>query len=227
MPTTKEEKELGWLSVTEVLGYFQEPGLVDWKVKTGAKEAKRIGTIAMKIGSRVDELVKLDMEVGKVKFSVKDGSEVKSCFEAYLKWKEDYNPKLVNAGITIRNEHLMLQGEYDLLLEPATIIDIKCSSSIKLSYWLQTAMYAYMLGGCDKIGVLRLDKNLGIYEYVVRDYDPSLVEVYLGLLNAYHFFNGRANGSLFNSQSPNGAGEVHVSQDSPTDHAIRTAEPLD
>lgn len=219
MPATKEEMAKGWVSVTQVLGYFQEPKLVDWKVKTGAKEAKRISTVAMKIGNRVDELVKLDLEGGKIKLSSKDPVEVKSCLEAFGKWKADYEPKLVKAGEVLRNESLMLQGEYDLLLEPSTIIDIKCSSSIKPSYWLQTAMYAFMLGGCDKIGVLRLDKNLGIYEYQTRDYDPNLVEVFLGLLNTYRFFTVGANGSLSSTIRPNGSGDSHV-QDSPTDNSV-------
>ena len=54
MPTSTTEKEAGWVSVTEVLDTFIPKGLLAWYLKTGAKEAKRLSTVAMKIGNRVD-----------------------------------------------------------------------------------------------------------------------------------------------------------------------------
>ena len=47
--------------VTSILNYFQSPDLVKWKLRVGAKEAKRISTIAMKRGTNVDEAIRLDV----------------------------------------------------------------------------------------------------------------------------------------------------------------------
>ena len=79
MPTTDLEKETGWLSVTEVLDYFIPKGLLDWYLKTGKKEAKRLSTVALKIGSRVDELIQEDITKGSYKLSSKDSIDVKNC----------------------------------------------------------------------------------------------------------------------------------------------------
>ena len=43
-----------------------------------------------------------------------------------------------------------------------------------------------------KVGILRLDKTTGSYEYVVRDYEPHLVSVWCGLLKAMVYFKGES-----------------------------------
>ena len=58
-----------------------EPGLVAWKVKVGQKQAGIISRRAMKVGSRVDEIIKTGS-----KPDSKDSSEVRSCFEGFNKW---------------------------------------------------------------------------------------------------------------------------------------------
>lgn len=194
MPTTRDEKERGFVSVTEVLDFFQHPKLVEWKIRTGAREAKRQSTMALKIGARVDELVKGYFKGVPIKLGVKDQGEVRSCIEGFQKWVKDFEPKVTSTGGRFYDEGWMVTGEHDLVVDGDTIVDIKCAGSIKDNYWIQTAVYA-KFNGCDKIGVLRLDKSLGIYDYKVRQADPELVGVFEGLLTAYRFFNRGANGS--------------------------------
>jgi len=127
----------GYDRVTQILDYFGEPGLVSWKVKVGAKEARRIGTIAKNIGSNVDEAIKADVDGLKVP-RLKT-QEAKNCYEAYLSWKKDYSPALI-VGQRIFCEDSQVCGEPDLFWDD-TVIDVKCSSEIRPTYWLQTEWY--------------------------------------------------------------------------------------
>ena len=78
--------------------------------------------------------------------------------------------------------------------------DFKTSSQINLKNWVQVNKYAACNGTYDKVAVLRLDKNLGVYEYQERKFDQSLVEVFDCMLVAHRYFNpngiieGDANG---------------------------------
>lgn len=195
MPTTKEEKLAGWLSVTEVLDTFIPKGLLDWYLKTGKVEAKRIGTIAMKIGSRVDELIQQDCTVGDYKLSPKDGIEVRNCMKAWGDFKRDYEPKIQAVQVEVKDEANKLIGHIDLVMNDR-VVDIKCASSIKDNYWLQVAQYESMyesdfpfLG----LAILRLDKNLATYQFMTHEQakiSPAQCrQVFDGLLNAHRFYN--------------------------------------
>jgi len=172
------------IRVTQVLDYFAEPGLIDWKVRVGAREAKKASIKAMGIGSNVDEWVKADV-VG-AKLPKLKTIEAKNCVDAYKRWKEDYKPELVVA-VRLYDHKLGLTGEPDLYWGDL-VIDIKCSREIQQKYWLQMAMYQYMKGG-KRTAVLRLDKNLAEYEYVERDECWCEQQVFLGMLGAYKYFN--------------------------------------
>jgi hypothetical protein len=191
MPTNKEEKEAGWLSVTEVLDAFIPKGLLNWYLKTGAKEAKRLSTAAMKIGTRVDELIQQDINEGSYKLSAKDLIEVKNCMEAWRQFKSDYSPKIVDCQKEVKDEENKITGHIDLLTD--RVIDVKCSSSIKDSYWLQTCKYSEMNGFSLGPAILRLDKNLATYEYKTIEQTNftygECVRVFDGLLKAYRFYN--------------------------------------
>ena len=193
MPTSLQEKNEGWLSVTEVLDAFIPKGLLDWYLKTGKKEARRISTVAMKIGSRVDQLIQDDVNTGSYKLSSKDPIEVKNCMEAWESFKKDYQPKIKATQIEVKSEREKLVGHIDLIMD-GMVVDIKCASSIKDNYWLQVAKYADMYR-TDLLGlaILRLDKNLGTYQFVKShqaNKQPNLlVDVYNGLLEAYRYYN--------------------------------------
>lgn len=193
MPTTKEQKAYGWLSVTEVLDSFIPKGLLSWYLKTGAKEAKRLSTVAMKIGRRVDELICEDVKTGSYKLSAKDPIEVKNCMEAWEAFKRDYQPNITDCQVEVKSPDEKLIGHIDLVLNNR-VTDIKCASSIKDNYWLQTGKYEAMyLLPTDGLAILRLDKNLATYQYMTHEQaqvDPvECVRVFDGLFSAYKYYH--------------------------------------
>lgn len=172
------------IRVTQVLSYFQAPQLVDWKLRVGKKEANRISKAAMKIGSRVDELVKTHSQPEK-----RDKAEVHGAYWAYFKWMRNYTP--IEIRPLKRMERVifgvLLSGEPDF--EALNILtDLKCSTRIDLKYWLQLAAYAWLTDWPGKIAVLRCDKQTEAYQYEVRENLARYWEIYKGLLQAYIYF---------------------------------------
>ena len=190
MPTSIEQKADGWLSVTEVLDAFIPKGLLDWYLKTGKKEAKRLSTVALKIGTRVDELIQEDINKYSYKLSSKDPIEVKNCMEAWKQFKTDYCPNIQGVQIEVKSDEQKLVGHIDLIMDNM-VVDVKCASFIKDNYWLQVAKYAdmYKESLCG-LAILRLDKNLGTYQFKKAEIEPrELVKVYDGLLSAYRYYH--------------------------------------
>lgn len=197
MPTDKQQKLDGWVSVTEVLDSFIPKGLLSWYLKTGAKEAKRLSTVALKIGSRVDELIQDDIVKGSYKLSAKDPIEVTNCMEAWKQFKQDYSPRSLRTQIEVNDGLAKVTGHVDIITNN-TLIDVKCASSIKDNHWLQVAAYYSMLdqdmySGISDIAILRLDKNLATYQFMtIRQAGHTPTEcsrVFDGLLEAYRFYN--------------------------------------
>lgn len=204
MPTSAEQKADGWLSVTEVLDHFIAKGLLDWFLKTGKKEAKRLSTVALKIGSRVDELIQADVTKGSYKLSSKDGIEVRNCMEAWEAFKRDYAPTITGVQIEVKSDGDKLIGHTDLVMN-YRIVDVKCASSIKPNYWLQVSKYLHMYRDpetgeidteIDGIAILRLDKNLGTYQFMTHEQAEinieNCVKVFDGLLMAYRYYQPTA-----------------------------------
>ena len=128
------------IRVTQVLNYFKEQWFVDWFHDTGRREANRVSKEALKIGTRVDELIKANSTP-----TTKDKAEVHSCIAAYNKWKAVYQPKSVtpcNRLFGTVDNH-QITGEPDIMVDDV-LVDIKCSNKIALSYWLQVNMYEYL-----------------------------------------------------------------------------------
>ena len=178
--------------VTECLNYFKEPWYIDWIHRVGRTEANRVSKHSMKIGSRVDEIIKANGAP-----TTKDNAEVHSCMASYNKWKAIYQPKeIVNGERLYRTiDGLEVTGEPDIFVD-GVLVDIKCSSKISPGYWLQVNAYRYLQGDKGRVGILRLDKTTGSYEYVVKDYDQRLVECWIGLLKAFVYYKGDDDGGL-------------------------------
>jgi len=70
------------IRITEVLNYLKEPWYTDWVCKVGKAQANRTAKLAMKVGSRVDELIKTNG--GPIP---KDNEEVITAMGAFDKWK--------------------------------------------------------------------------------------------------------------------------------------------
>ena len=178
----------GYTRVSAILDTYQPPQLIDWKIKTGKREAKRISTIATKIGSNVDAWIRAD--ISGMKYPKLNSVEAENCVRAYQKWKEDYqiDANELKAGERLFNNQSKICGEPDILNDPENmVIDIKCSGSIRETYWLQTEWYARELKYSKK-AILRLDKNLGIYEYEVRNISDVDMEVFNALAVIHRYF---------------------------------------
>ena len=166
--------------VTRILDFFATPGLVNWKVRVGKREAGRISREALKIGSKLHESVEAGKLVKRVTI------DVKNCWEAYQKWLEEYQPVVEARETTLYDAELMVAGTPDLVTKEA-VVDFKTSREIRPNYWLQAAMYAKMAGK-GQLAVLRLDKNLAIFDYQVREQNERYVRAFTGLLEAYRYY---------------------------------------
>lgn len=180
------------IRVTEPLNYFKEPWYIDWVHKVGRTEANKISKKSMAIGTRVDELIKNPTMYA----DKKDKPEVHTCMAAYRKWLSLYTPLTLTNGKRLLKsiEELEVTGEPDLFAGDV-LIDIKCSSKISRSYWIQVNMYRKLQGSEDPVAILRLDKDTGSYEYVVKDYDPFLCDVWLGMARAMVYLKGESDGA--------------------------------
>lgn len=172
----------GYTRVSEVLSYFIEPALLDWTVKKGSN-ANRIKRQAMKIGSEVDEAIKMFVVTGK--YGKVKSEEGKSCLEGFKRWFEAYNPVL-KVGERLYSEEYKITGEPDLYWHNR-IIDIKCASKIRHKYHVQNGAYC-LLANLNISGILRLHKHLQDYEYVERSWKEveKDVECFKAMLTVYN-----------------------------------------
>ena len=195
------------IRVTEVINYFSEPWKLDWYAKNGKAYCNKVGKAAMKVGSRVDELIK---EYPAAPFAeTSDKAEVVNCVKAYNKWWEVYRTKSITHCTRLK---AIIEGhevtvEPDLMVDDV-LVDLKCSSKISLQYWIQVNMYRYLevrkqfpdtpfpadeyadALRRSKVGILRLDKTTSSYEYVVKDYDVNCVNVWCGMMRAMVYYKG-------------------------------------
>lgn len=173
--------------ITTILGYFKSPDLVDWTLKVGKAEANRIKKSATSIGTNVDEAIKAYI-LGEKPVKLKT-QESKTCWEAWLSWVRDYSPKSMKIGFPLFDNHYMVAGTPDILIETGEeVLDVKCSSEIRDEYWLQTEFYGRKLGYITK-SILRLDKNLGIYEYKKMPLMEEHWEAVEGAIKLFRYYN--------------------------------------
>lgn len=178
----------GYTRVSAILDTYQPPELIEWKLKCGKKEAKRISTVATKIGTNVDAWIRADIE-GK-KYPKLNSIEAENCVKAYQKWKEDYQIDVskLRSGTRLFNEETKICGEPDILFpDEKLVIDIKCSSAIRPTYYLQTEWYGRELGYSRK-AILRLDKNLSMYDYEIRYLSNDDKQVFDALVVVHNYF---------------------------------------
>lgn len=172
--------------ITRILDYFSPPDLVDWKLRVGKKEANRISRVALNIGTNVDEAIKAD-QTGQKLPKLKT-QEAKNCWEAYLAWKRDYYPT-VTIGSPVFDDDLSTAGTPDLISwETETLIDVKCSASIREAYWLQTEFYARQIVPLQFKAILRLDKNLGQYEFKKMPLNDEHWAAVRGAIKLYRYY---------------------------------------
>lgn len=178
-----EREGLKYDRITRILDFFKPPELIDWYLRVGKKEAKRISTTALKIGTNVDEVIKARITGNKVPKIV--SPEAINCLNAFDEWERNYSLK-VSPSNTVFDDGLMMAGTPDLD-DGNTVFDIKCSSEIRPAYWLQTEFYGRCLGVTHK-AIIRLDKNLALYEYKKMPLCDEHWEACLGAIKLYRFY---------------------------------------
>lgn len=183
-------------SVTEVLDYLTEPELLNWYRNNSKKKCEEISKEAIRVGSAVDALVQQDIREGG--YLVPEGdSPIQNCLKAWELFKKDY-PEFVESvkemQIELTSHEEDLVGHPDFICERSNswgIVDLKCASGIRPRYWTQTSKYLDMESkivssheGFRFIGVLRLDKVTGLYEYK-EIYDEEYIQYEISVFNAY------------------------------------------
>lgn len=187
-PNFYEKDGVRFDRVTRVLDYFLPPGLVDWKLKNGDKAA-RTSASALRVGTRVDDLIKRWIEQGEWDLKSQERQEVRYCTDGFGKWLAHYGVTDLKVESTLFCPELGIAGTPDISTAD-TLIDIKTSRWIDPRYWIQVAIYNYMKAEPKKfLAILRLNKEYPEYQYQVIDYNEGLVDVFASALHLYRYYN--------------------------------------
>lgn len=175
--------------ITACLDYFASPELVNWKLRVGKREAGRISREALKIGENVDLCIRVFLDGDGDNLPKLKTQEAKNCWEAFQSWLSVYAPdvdhrKLCTIG-TVFSDELCVAGTPDLEWNVHTVIDIKCSNAIRPQYWLQTEFYGRQMPCCKNKAILRLDKNLGIFEFKMMSLSDEHWAATVGAIKLY------------------------------------------
>lgn len=175
------------MRVTEVLDYATMGDLRSWIDNNSKAKRKGITDEALRVGTIVDEFVRQDIQDGG--YLVDEGDrQVENCMKAWEAFKEQY-PLFCGCvrDMQIELTEGELMGHPDFIVERHGgtwgVVDLKTSRMIRPNYWTQTAQYAKMYTEMKHkpapnfIGVIRLDKETGTFEYVEMDADYILYEI--------------------------------------------------
>ena len=168
--------------ITKILGYLKGDELVNYLIKHG----KRENTAALRIGSKVDGLITEWWQKGMKERPTSKQFEVSSCLKAFFDWYDNNKVDIVDMQVTLYNDALGFAGTFDMFAnvnDVATMIDLKTSKKIVPEYFIQVGTYAYeyrKVHESKKLMILRLDKNLEMYEDVSVDYDTEYFSAFHG-----------------------------------------------
>lgn len=184
------------IRVTEVLGYFEPPELVKWRMREGNRAVNKVLNDTEKVGTRIDALIKEGLEP-----TSKDNIEVKNCYTAYCKWKKIYEPREIfkQERLYGKIEGIEVTGEPDLMID-SVLTDLKATNAIRFKNWVQLNVYEELrrqnnLLPSPMLRLLRLDRHTGSYEYPdAKPFDERLVRMFGGLAMAYVYYKGEING---------------------------------
>lgn len=155
------------IRVTEATNFFKPEWYTTWILKVGLREANAISKKALKIGTRLHEI----LASGKFDFDKKDTQEVKNCVIAFNKWRERnsiYGSELELIP-RITDEVIGVTGEPDVYYSRTkTLIDFKTSSKVSPENFFQLGGYARLVKDhyLNDLAILRLDKETSDFEYV-------------------------------------------------------------
>lgn len=156
-------------SVTELLDTFPEKELVEWKLRVGTAKAKKVSEEALEIGSTVDQAVQDALKGIPATQPICGPAAI--CLGAWQEFLRDHSwftPSLLGMQEELQREDLVGHPDFRLTRNGLNgIIDLKCASAIRPSYWTQVAAYGWLWveTGVEFLGILRLDKVSGKPEY--------------------------------------------------------------
>ena len=115
------------IRVTEAVGYFKPEWYTEWILKVGKREANAVSKKALKIGSRIDEIIRS----GVYEADKKDTQEVKKSLQNFLAWKERYSISSIEPMSRREDVSIGLTGAADFYVpQTGTLVDYKSSKRI-------------------------------------------------------------------------------------------------
>lgn len=152
--------------VTEAVGYFKPDWYTDWVLKVGKREANAISKKALKIGKRIDEIIRS----GVYEAHKKDNQEVKACLANFLKWKERKGITIIEPLERRTDEATGITGESDWFLpEIDTLVDFKSSKRISPENFFQLGGYKRLKFPGSRVAILRCGKDPDDYEFKTNE----------------------------------------------------------
>jgi len=174
-------------SVTQILNaVIAKPGLQKWANQLGLnnKSLDSENKSTLDVGKLLHAYIQADLEgavVDEVGYTQEQISLAKKSFAQYLRWKDSKQIKTIKTEYIMVSEKYGYGGTIDALLEidgELTLLDWKTSTHINLDYKLQVVAYLYLLQEQSiipsRVGVLRLPKSDGEFEYYEADANAHL-----------------------------------------------------
>ena len=155
--------------VTDVLDSYTEPELWEWKLRVGKAKAKKISDEALEIGTKVDEMITLDIGGSR---NILEGlrPEVVNAYQAWLAFKLKYPDFIKDIETTqARYEVGDITGKPDII-KLSEINDIKTSNqlSVRPKWVVQASKYA-VDNNKTKASILLLSKKEPRFLYIWWD----------------------------------------------------------
>jgi hypothetical protein len=154
---------------TRIIGYFLVPELVDWKVRVGNKAANLVMKKSGTFGTLIDAEIRKDWRNPKTS---KQTFESQNCFKAWNDFVKEQGVEDVEFPNTLYDEEEKVAGTPDFVWNGGRYLDdIKTTNSVKPSHFIQLGSYANKLPQKpERLGIIRLDKETGIYQYVTNEH---------------------------------------------------------
>ena len=154
------------IRVSESLDYFKPEWYTEWVLKVGKREANAISKKALKIGTRIDDIIRS----GVYETNKKDTQEVKKSLSNFLAWRERYQVEEIVCLSRVDDERIGLTGCPDFYWpEKETLVDFKSSKRIYPEYFFQLGGYKRLGFQAKKLAVLRCDKDLDEFEFKTNE----------------------------------------------------------
>jgi hypothetical protein len=153
--------------VTRIIGYFVVPELCEWRVRVGNKAANLVMKKSGNFGTMIDSEIRANWRNPSAR---KPTFESKNCFRAWNDFVSAHDITDITFPPTLFDDEEMVAGTPDIVWNGGKYLDdIKTTNSVKPSHFIQLGSYANKLPQKpERLGIIRLDKETGIYQYVTN-----------------------------------------------------------